>query len=145
MNSNTDPIADKLRTLRGIAWDRIDHQRRLEKTIMETTSWWQRCSFRTKTAVIGGLVVVGGVAGATTATVIENWIVQVDDVTITGIDLPGDQQLMTFTQTSTGEVLSSDIVPDDTALFVIDDPEAGNPVLALTPAGAQDAEEPCDH
>ena len=145
MNTSRDPVVDALRTLRGLAWQRADHQRRLEKTIMETTSWWQKRSWRAKTAVIGGLVVVGGVAGATTATVIENWIVQVDDVTITGIDLPGDQQLMTFTQTSTGEVLSSDIVPDDTALFVIDDPEAGNPVLALTPAGAQDAEEPCDH
>jgi hypothetical protein len=145
MNTSRDPVVDALRTLRGLAWQRADHQRRLEKTIMETTSWWQKRSWRAKTAVIGGLVVVGGVAGATTATVIENWIVQVDDVTITGIDLPGDQQLMTFTQTSTGEVLSSEIVPDDTGLFVIDDPEHGNPVLALTPAGAPDPEEPCDH
>jgi hypothetical protein len=66
-------------------------------------------------------------------------------VTITGVDLPGSEQLMTFTRTETGEVLSSEIVPDDTALFVIDGPEGGDTVIGVTKPAGEGAEQPCDH
>jgi hypothetical protein len=131
MNPNTDVIEHGLRTLRGLAWEHGEHQRRLEKELMETQTWWQRRSWKSKAALIGGLVLAGGVAGATTMTAIEHWMVTVDDVTITGDDLPGDQMQLTFTKTATGEVLSSEAVPDDTALISIPDEQGGHVVLGV--------------
>jgi hypothetical protein len=118
-----EPVEARLRALRPLAWNRVDHQRRLETQIMESKDVER--AWLPGLAAAAGLVLAGGIAGATTVALIERWTVEEED-------LPGDLKRVTITDNVTGE---SDVstVPDDTAFFAIEGGPEGEALLGLTP------------
>jgi hypothetical protein len=106
-------------------WDREDHQRRLEAELMQLRLPKTRSTLA-QFALVGGLVLAGGVAGATTMAWIDRWNIEEED-------LPGDEKRVTITDTQTGqsEVVT---VPDDTAFFAIEADEGQEETLiGVTP------------
>jgi hypothetical protein len=135
MNEKHEPIEARLAALRPLAWQRDDHQSRLETVLMQHATqtrrgWWRKAS------IVAGLVLAGGAAGATTMAVIDRW--DVDEV-----DLPGADKLVTITDNETGESETL-VVPDDTVFFGIEGGDESDVLLGLTPLDGDPPEDAGD-
>ncbi len=148
MNTQPDPVRDALAPLRAQTWDRPEHQRRLERELQERTTMSMRTSLWAKAAMITGIFLVGGVAGAGTLAFVEHYFVE-------ETDLPGDMTHVRITDTSNGHVVMDEDIPDDAGILAIDGGDQGDTLLQVeqvhdqdgAPKGAvvHDAPQPDDH
>jgi hypothetical protein len=132
MNTQPDPVREALGTLRAQTWNRPEHQLRLERELQERMTMSMRTSLWAKAAIITGIFVVGGVAGAGTLAFVEHYFVE-------ETDLPGDMTHVRITDTDTQQVVMDEDIPDDSGIFVIEgDENEGDTLLNLQAVPGQE-------
>jgi hypothetical protein len=134
MHDIDDPISAALQSLRSQRWDRGEHQRQLEATLMN--QFWRsngRHHSWLRAMVITVLVLLaGGVAGASTM-----WLVQRLKV----VETPGaNGKRHVSVQEADGKTLFEDDLEEEEGLFAIDDEDGdgGSTILDVKPSDPPD-------
>ena len=133
MDDIDDPLSAALQSLRSQRWDRSEHQRQLEATLMNqfTRSTGRHHSWLRAVVIALLVLIAGGVAGASTM-----WLVQRLKVTET----PGaDGKRHVSVQQSDGKTVFEDDLDEEEGLFAIDDEDGeGSTILKVKPIDPPD-------
>ena len=131
MSTQHDPIRTALAPLRARTWDRPEHQRNLEHMLQERMNMSMRTSLWKKAAMITGIFLVGGMAGAGTLAFVEHYFVE-------ETDLPGDMRHVRITDTNNGQVVMDEDIPDDSGILSIEGGDEGDTLLNVQRVDDQD-------
>jgi hypothetical protein len=137
-DSAHDPVQDALAPIAARTWERPEHQLHLERELREQWKMTMKSSLWAKAALITGIFVAGGIAGAST---IAWW----DHYHVEETDLPGDLTHVRITDTNTQEVVMNEDIPDDSGIFVIEgNGDEGETLLQVAPVPAPDDSKPAE-
>jgi hypothetical protein len=131
-----DPVRDALAPIAARTWERPEHQLHLERELREQLS--MKPNLWAKAALITGIFVAGGIAGASTLAWWDHYFVE-------ETDLPGDTTHIRITDTTTQEVVMDEEIGDDEAIFMIEGTGGGDDtLLRLRPVDGPGDTEPDD-
>lgn len=128
-----DRVGAALTPLRAAEWKNTVHHSRLERELREGTHMKARKSWRLKVAMITGIFLAGGAAGATGIALVERYFVE-------ETDLVGPETHVRITDTETGTVVMDENIRDGDGLFRITEHEEGedDTFLIVRPIGEPD-------
>jgi hypothetical protein len=136
MKSDNDPFREALAPLSARTWERPEHQRRLERTLQEKWTMSIRSNLWAKAALITGIFVAGGIAGASTLALVQHWSVE-------ETPLPGDMHHVRITDTNTNQVVMDEDIGNDEGIIAIDGGGEGpDTLLRVRPAPDPDPDHP---
>jgi hypothetical protein len=113
MKPDNDPFHEALAPLSVRTWERPEHQRHLERELQEKWTMSMRSNLWAKAALITGIFLAGGIAGASTLAFVQHWLVE-------ETPLPGDMHHVRITDTNTNQVVMDEDVGDDEGIIAIE-------------------------